>query len=333
VRPRVAQDTSRQGRYHNARYRELATELGITVARDPRIGWSLTTVPDTTAEQYRDEIAQLGTALTAHRLADVPGGGRTSNNGLVATCECDPPRKIRLSRTAYETGPVVCGVCEADFTSTDPDPSRTTTREGRAAMASHDDQDTHGLAVDHLDTREERTKPADVRADAYQDDIDAQVAGAAERRDNRPDEPNRLRDMLVRDEDVFRRRPAVADPAVHQHNALINSQAVHPTSAHSTSWQSAPPLRGDTTRATEPDRATGPDGRDHAELGGRDTGDAALARAQVAIQLLTARRRALDQQRVEQSRGEQLNRWQRNDQTAGTAAASALGDHRVGRDR
>jgi len=57
VRPRVAQDTSRQGRYHNTRFRDLATELGVAVDRDPSIGWSLTTVPDTTAENYADEPA------------------------------------------------------------------------------------------------------------------------------------------------------------------------------------------------------------------------------------------------------------------------------------
>jgi hypothetical protein len=36
-------DTSRQGRYHSARFRELAVELGITLERDLWIGWSITT--------------------------------------------------------------------------------------------------------------------------------------------------------------------------------------------------------------------------------------------------------------------------------------------------
>jgi hypothetical protein len=61
---RGIKDTSRQGRYHNTRFRDLATELGISVERDPAIGWSITTIPDTTAEQYADQIAQLGAALT-----------------------------------------------------------------------------------------------------------------------------------------------------------------------------------------------------------------------------------------------------------------------------
>jgi hypothetical protein len=333
---RGVKDTSRQGRYHNTRFRDLATELGIAVDRDPSIGWSQTTVPDRTAENYADEIAALGAALTAHRLSDLHGAGRTtSNNGLVATCACDPPRKIRLSRTAYETGPVVCGVCEADFTTTDPNLTETATRQGRAVIAGHDDHDTYSLTVDDLDTAEERAKQADAHTGVYQDDIGALVAGAAERRATaatRPDDLSRLRDMLLRD-DASRRRRTAADPAVHQHNALVNSQVVHPTSAHSISGQSAPAVQGDTTRATEPDRAAGPDDRDHAERGGRDSGDAALARAQVAVDLLTARRRALDHQRAEQARSEQLNRWHRDDHTGATAAVPARGDHQVGRNR
>jgi hypothetical protein len=132
---RGIKDTSRQGRYHNTRFRDLATELGIEVERHPSIGWSLTTVPEHTAELYRAQITALGAALTAHRLSDLPGPERT-NNGLVATCACNPPRKIRLSRTAYDTGPIACGVCQTDFTATDPNAS-STTREGHVAMTSY----------------------------------------------------------------------------------------------------------------------------------------------------------------------------------------------------
>ena len=39
-------DTSRQGRYHNTKYKMLAEELGLTVAFEPTIGWSITSVPD-----------------------------------------------------------------------------------------------------------------------------------------------------------------------------------------------------------------------------------------------------------------------------------------------
>ena len=42
---RGIKDTSRQGRYHNTKYKMLAEELGITVTFDPAIGWSITVGP------------------------------------------------------------------------------------------------------------------------------------------------------------------------------------------------------------------------------------------------------------------------------------------------
>ena len=50
---RGIKDTSRQRRYHNTKYKMLAEELGITVTFDPTIGWSITTVPDPTADDLR----------------------------------------------------------------------------------------------------------------------------------------------------------------------------------------------------------------------------------------------------------------------------------------
>ena len=40
---RSIQDTSRQGRFHNTRFRALAEELGLAVAKTGSIGWSATT--------------------------------------------------------------------------------------------------------------------------------------------------------------------------------------------------------------------------------------------------------------------------------------------------
>lgn len=47
---RGIKDTSRQGRWHNARFKALAEELWIEVAKDPRIGWSPTAIPAATRE-------------------------------------------------------------------------------------------------------------------------------------------------------------------------------------------------------------------------------------------------------------------------------------------
>ena len=62
---RQIKDTSRQNRYHNGRYRTLATELGLDVAETRAIGWSATTLPTGTADRYRAELAAIERALLA----------------------------------------------------------------------------------------------------------------------------------------------------------------------------------------------------------------------------------------------------------------------------
>src|SRR5208283_155330 len=78
---RGIKDTSRQHRYHNTKYKTLAEELGIAVAFDPTIGWSITTVPDHTAEDYADQLTALQAAMTLWRTDEelTPTARRNSN--------------------------------------------------------------------------------------------------------------------------------------------------------------------------------------------------------------------------------------------------------------
>jgi hypothetical protein len=113
---REIQDTSRQGRFHNARYRALAEELGLVVAKTGNIGWSDTTVPDATAALYRAEVRRLDEALVAYRRAELGngrGGRPNNNNGVAARCECG--RRIRVAESVLEAGPITCGLCGTDF--------------------------------------------------------------------------------------------------------------------------------------------------------------------------------------------------------------------------
>jgi hypothetical protein len=108
-------DTSRQGRWHNARYRDLAAELGLEVAKVPSLGWSGTSVP-VTAGQYRAGVRRLEAAITAFRHAEPhsgPGGRTNSNNGLAALCGCG--RRIRVAESVLAAGPITCGLCGEDF--------------------------------------------------------------------------------------------------------------------------------------------------------------------------------------------------------------------------
>jgi hypothetical protein len=113
---RGVKDTSRQGRWHNKQFAKLAAELGLSTTKDDKLGYSPCTLNADTTGHYQPVIAQLGAALRAYRHPEPTGEakGRTSNNNGV-TCECECPRKLRLSKTAFEEGPVVCAICTAPF--------------------------------------------------------------------------------------------------------------------------------------------------------------------------------------------------------------------------
>jgi len=133
---RQIQDTSRQGRYHNAKFAAIAREVGIEVEHSRELGWSTTTVPETTAEDYHEQVAALDAAIFAYRRIEgglIFGGGTTGTtgsgsdngddgaqqpkskkNGHALVCGCG--RKIRASNAVHEAGPILCGLCDEPFT-------------------------------------------------------------------------------------------------------------------------------------------------------------------------------------------------------------------------
>ena len=112
---RGIEDTSRQGRYHNKRFKVLAEELGIEVEHSAALGYSSTSVPSQTATAYRRQVEVLTAAITAYRRAEFngAGGGRNNHNGRALVCGCG--RKVRASVTVAEAGPITCGLCGTDF--------------------------------------------------------------------------------------------------------------------------------------------------------------------------------------------------------------------------
>lgn len=117
---RGVQDTSRQGRWHNARFKAIATEVGIAVAKDPKLGWSPTTVPDTTRDAYAEVIGELGSALRMRRASETAGGAERPKKPGTPACVCGCGRRIRVAVSVREAGPIVCGVCEQEFVPDDP---------------------------------------------------------------------------------------------------------------------------------------------------------------------------------------------------------------------
>ena len=112
--------TSRQGRYHNARYADFAREVGISVEQTTA-GWTDTGLAVGTSVRYatelrelREQLAQLPARREEPRAATV---GRASNNNPVpARCGCSPSRRIRVAPSVMELGPITCGICQQAFT-------------------------------------------------------------------------------------------------------------------------------------------------------------------------------------------------------------------------
>lgn len=111
---REVKDTSRAGAYHNAKFKAIAEELGLNIAHDKRIGWSVTAMPESTADAYGPTVAALGRALIAYRHGE-PRADKdkkaSTKNGVVLVCkgpECGG-RQFRISATAWGAGPIMCG--------------------------------------------------------------------------------------------------------------------------------------------------------------------------------------------------------------------------------
>jgi hypothetical protein len=111
---RGVQDTSRQGRYHNRRYAQLARELGLEVASVQPIGWSATTVPESTAGAYAGQLEGLAAALVLWRRQEHrSSAGTRSRNLLACTCACG--RRIRAAKATLAEASILCALCEDPF--------------------------------------------------------------------------------------------------------------------------------------------------------------------------------------------------------------------------
>ncbi|MGW4125996.1 hypothetical protein [Nocardia sp. NPDC004711] len=127
---------SDNGRYHSKKFKQLAEEIGLTTARHPHSGWSLTTLPDATSTEHQREITILDRAIVAHRrpehtAEDTDAATATDEsededtedataaepdrNGQPLTCQCQPPRRIRAHKKIIAAGPILCGACQEPF--------------------------------------------------------------------------------------------------------------------------------------------------------------------------------------------------------------------------
>jgi hypothetical protein len=107
---RDIKDTSRQGRFHNKRFKVLGEELGIQLHEDKQIGWSPTTLPKATATLYKTEIAGLRTALKTYRAPELkPKPKKTT---VKIECGC---RSVTVPISFFEKDDLTCEGCGETF--------------------------------------------------------------------------------------------------------------------------------------------------------------------------------------------------------------------------
>ena len=109
---RGIEDTSRQGRYHNKRYKPLGEELGLLVDVSKSTGYSETTPAPGTLESYRELLEELSARVSAHRLPppEKPTKQRVSRTVTMNCPKC--LRRLKLTKKQYKDGPIACGNCD-----------------------------------------------------------------------------------------------------------------------------------------------------------------------------------------------------------------------------
>lgn len=117
------QDVTTRGRYHNRRFLAASVDVGMRwpfVGALPRLGYPSPQPTAETLRLYDAEVKALAPAISTYLpyLAPKPASRRSTPQAarLPIACRCDPPRLGRMSRTVLELGPILCGVCNHEFT-------------------------------------------------------------------------------------------------------------------------------------------------------------------------------------------------------------------------
>jgi hypothetical protein len=185
---RTIKDTSRGGRYHNARFKAAAEELGLRVETMAPHGWARTVVVPDTVRAYQDDVATLGHAMRIARRVGATatigttgeadrgaageeprdGSEQTSRKSGSVSCGCG--RRLRMAPSVLAQGPVLCGLCGHAF-STEPGASAvapTGPAIGRPHGVDHQaaPDPTSEPAIDGLDAAGQERSPDRVVRDA-----------------------------------------------------------------------------------------------------------------------------------------------------------------------
>ena len=113
---RGIKDVDTNGR-HNKKFKETAERVyGLSISNHKSIGWSVTEVPDETAEVWAGLIADIEEAITAVAggLKTAPKTKKRNKNLLVGVCGCPEDNKMRGSARRFAKG-VTCDFCGENF--------------------------------------------------------------------------------------------------------------------------------------------------------------------------------------------------------------------------
>lgn len=115
-------DVTMRGVYHNGNFLTAAEEVGLEwpngAQRVAGKGFSRPVLSDAARARHADDVAALDIVIPVvlpHMALPASANVKSRTDRLTLSCECDPPRKLRVSRTVAAQGPITCGVCGAAF--------------------------------------------------------------------------------------------------------------------------------------------------------------------------------------------------------------------------
>lgn len=119
---RGVEDTTSRGLYHTQAYLVAAEDVGLVWPEGkPRAGsrgYATPELTDATLHRHAEDLAALEQYIPQELPVFLGPRARAPRTEarLTLLCSCSPePRRMRMGRTIFERGPVLCGLCGKEF--------------------------------------------------------------------------------------------------------------------------------------------------------------------------------------------------------------------------
>lgn len=107
-------DTSRGGRYHNAKFRDVATTMGLVVEEDPSIGHVTTGLMSWAKDSYAEVLEMLEASLTTYRKPEDKAKGPKTT--IRVQCDCETPVTVPIKWwESFGEDMMYCAGCGNNF--------------------------------------------------------------------------------------------------------------------------------------------------------------------------------------------------------------------------